>query len=60
MTRKTESEQVKLDCPARVHIRDILVYTEYGVEGGHGLKSVKDPTDADCYVSSAALMFMFY
>ena len=43
-SRKSESDQIKLNCPARVHIRDILVYTEYGVEGGLGLKHVKDPT----------------
>ena len=50
-----KNEQLKMNCPAKIHIRDILVYVEFDVEGSshdnHDLPSLKDPTNSDSYVS---------
>ncbi|XP_067929093.1 uncharacterized protein [Watersipora subatra] len=53
-----QHNQLKKDCPAKIQIRDILVYTDFGVEGcdggEHSLPSLKDPTNSDSYVKHNA------
>lgn len=50
-----KSDPVKLDCPAQVQVRDILVFSDFEVSGALNehlnLPSLKGPTNHATYVS---------